>query len=218
MLDTRKAEGGGEWCGSFVGLTYVVTHSGRLMPTVEGDQHFFFDDSNTPQAQGTGTEEFAGGGDHWRWGTRSTLPLYGHPVGRMGGKKEDNPLELLNSAYRYLVADCFPFGKNAVIAMEHGIINNSREHYEGCAYWYGVHDAGLVLTDEVIVCDEANMRAHRAQSERRRRRTSLRPGTIGARTRISRCSGSIFPRRATGYAIPWARRSLTLRSTRITSA
>ncbi len=166
MLDTRKAEGGGEWCGSFVGLTYVVTHSGRLMPTVEGDQHFFFDDSNTPQAQGTGTEEFAGGGDHWRWGTRSTLPLYGHPVGRMGGKKEDNPLELLNSAYRYLVADCFPFGKNAVIAMEHGIINNSREHYEGCAYWYGVHDAGLVLTDEVIVCDEANMRAHRAQSER----------------------------------------------------
>lgn len=164
MLDTRRVEGGGDWCGTFVGLTYVVTHSGRLMPTVEGDQHFFFDDSNTPQAQGTGTEELAGGGDHWRWGTRSSLPLYGHPVGRMGGKKQDPPLELLNSAYRFLVADCFPFGKNAVIAMEHGVINNSREHYEGCAYWYGVHDAGLLLTDEVIVCDEGSMRAHNASS------------------------------------------------------
>ncbi len=164
MLDTKKVEGGGDWCGTFVGLTYVVTHSGRLMPTVEGDQHFFFDDSNTPQAQGTGTEEFAGGGDHWRWGTRSTLPLYGHPVGRMGGKKEDNPLELLNSAYRFLVADCFPFGKNAVIALEHGVINNSHEHYEGCAYWYGVHEAGLVCTDEVIICDEESMKSHQGTS------------------------------------------------------
>jgi hypothetical protein len=82
----------------------------------------------------------------------------------MGGKKDDNPLELLNSAYRFLVADCFPFGRNAVIAMEHGIINISHEHYEGCSYWYGVHDAGLILTDEVIVCDEESMQAHHAFS------------------------------------------------------
>ena len=79
LLDTRAAEGGGEWSGSFVGTSFIFSHRAAL-DTLEGDPRFFFDDSQTPQAQGTGTEEWGGGGDYWG-GRTMTLPLAGHPCG-----------------------------------------------------------------------------------------------------------------------------------------
>lgn len=166
FLDTDRVEGGGPWSGHFVGLSWILTHSGRVMLTVEGHPRFTFDDSRTPQATGTGTEELAGGGDHWKDAQYSSQPFFGHPVGRMGGKKDDNPLELLNSAYRFLISDHFPFGKRAVIELKHGAKNDTREHYEGVAYWYGVNDASLVLTDEVRVCDEEDREKHQVRSDR----------------------------------------------------
>ncbi len=56
------------------------------MRTLEGDPRFFFDDSLTPQAQGTGTEEWGGGGDYWG-GLNMTLPFAGHPVGARTARK-----------------------------------------------------------------------------------------------------------------------------------
>ncbi|HZV34504.1 MAG TPA: DUF2961 domain-containing protein, partial [Verrucomicrobiae bacterium] len=50
LLDTREAEGGGDWSGSFVGTSFIFTHSNNL-GTLEGDPRFFFDDSQTPQGQ-----------------------------------------------------------------------------------------------------------------------------------------------------------------------
>ena len=38
---------------------------------------------------------------------------------------------------RNLMADLMPFGKNAVIRLEHGGENNTGEHYESVVYWYG---------------------------------------------------------------------------------
>ncbi len=166
FLDTNEVEGGGCWSGHLVGLSWVLTHSGRVMPTVEGHPRFIFDDSRTPQATGTGTEELAGGGDHWRGGRKSTHPFFGHPVGRMGGKEGDDPLELLNSAYRFFISDLFPFGRRAVIGLKHGPMNDIDEHYEGVAYWYGVQDAALVPTDAIDVCDEADLRKHRVHCPR----------------------------------------------------
>ena len=64
LLDTRAAEGGGDWSGSFVGTSFIFSDRAAL-GTLEGDPRFFFDDSQTPQAQGTGTEEWGGGGDYW---------------------------------------------------------------------------------------------------------------------------------------------------------
>ena len=56
LLDTTVDEGGGLWCGSFVGTSFVFSDRADLT-TLEGDPRFFFDDSQTPQGQGTGTEE-----------------------------------------------------------------------------------------------------------------------------------------------------------------
>ena len=84
-----------------------------MLNTLEGDPRFFFDDSQTPQAQGTGTEEWGGGGDYWG-GLNMTLPFAGHPVGARsaegGAVSAEDKIE---SAYRFLLADLMPFGKNA---------------------------------------------------------------------------------------------------------
>jgi hypothetical protein len=52
LLDTRETEGGGDWSGHLVGTSFNFSHRGEL-DTLEGDPRFYFDDSLTPQAQGT---------------------------------------------------------------------------------------------------------------------------------------------------------------------
>jgi len=162
LLDTRETEGGGDWSGSFIGTSFIFSHD-AVLNTLEGDPRFFFDDSRTPQAYGTGTEEWGGGGDYWG-GLNMTLPFAGHPVGAKSAKDAVSPEDRVEGAYRFLLADLMPFGRNAQIRLEHGGVNESREHYETVAYWYGWPGASLVQTDELRVGDDASERAHRYQS------------------------------------------------------
>ena len=158
LLDTRGIEGANEWSGSFVGTSFIFSHNAYL-PTLEGDPRFFFDDSQTPQAQGTGTEEWAGGGDYWD-GLDMTLPFVGHPVGAPNLQSAINDEDRIESAYRFLLADLMPFGKNAVIRLEHGGTDESTEHYETIAYWYGLPSPSLVQTDQLQIGDDVSERAH----------------------------------------------------------
>ncbi|MGI8963307.1 MAG: DUF2961 domain-containing protein [Thermomicrobiales bacterium] len=159
LLDTRQAEGGGDWSGSFIGTSFIFTHQNNLR-TLEGDPRFFFDDSQSPQAYGTGTEEWGGGGDYWG-GLNMTLPFAGHPVGARNLDEAKNDEDKIHSAYRFLLADLMPFGKNARIHLEHGGLNQSTEHYKTVAYWYGAPGASLVKTDELKVGEVASEHAHR---------------------------------------------------------
>ena len=158
LLDTRKAEGGGDWSGNFAGTSFIFSHDADLR-TLEGDPRFFFDDSLTPQAQGTGTEEWGGGGDYWG-GVNMTLPFAGHPVGARTPESAVNDEDKIESAYRFLLSDLMPFGKNAVIRLEHGGTNESTQHYETVTYWYGLPSASLVQTDQLHVGDAASETAH----------------------------------------------------------
>ncbi len=167
FLDTRGVEHSDHWSGSFIGTSFIFSDRADLT-TLEGDPRFFFDDSQTPQGQGTGTEEWGGGGDYWG-GLNMTLPLVGHPVGVRQAKDAKNPEQLIESAYRFLLADLMPFGDRAVIRFEHGGENQSTEHYESVTYWYGLPGASLVLTDELDVGDHASERTHHygsSESER----------------------------------------------------
>ena len=38
--------------------------------------------------------------------------------------------------YRFLISDLMPFGRRAVIGIEHGGTDESAEHYETAALWY----------------------------------------------------------------------------------
>lgn len=158
LLDTREVEGGGDWSGSLVGTSFIFTRNNGLQ-TLEGDPRFFFDDSLTPQAYGTGTEEWGGGGDYWG-GRNMTLPLAGHPCGVRLKEDAKSPEDLVHSAYRFLLADLMPFGKNALIRLEHGGENQSTEHYETVTFWYGRKGATLVKTDTFHPADEPSARAH----------------------------------------------------------
>ncbi|MDR6941008.1 DUF2961 domain-containing protein [Mucilaginibacter pocheonensis] len=147
-LDTRGVEGHRDWSGSFVGTSFIFSHNANLN-TLEGDPRFFFDDSQTPQAYGTGTEEWAGGGDYWG-GENMTLPLAGHPCGSTKKETAVNEKDLIQSAYRFLIADLMPFGNRAVIRFEHSE-NVSQEHYETVTYWYGLPAPSLIKTDAIDI-------------------------------------------------------------------
>jgi hypothetical protein len=162
LLDTRETEGGGLWSGSFIGTSFIFSHDG-VLNTLEGDPRFFFDDSRTPQAYGTGTEEWGGGGDYWG-GLNMTLPFAGHPAGAKSAKDAVGAEDRVESAYRFLLADLMPFGRNAVIRLEHGGTNESKEHYETVAYWYGLPAASLLQTDELRIGDAASEKSHRYAS------------------------------------------------------
>ncbi|MCA9100463.1 MAG: DUF2961 domain-containing protein, partial [Planctomycetales bacterium] len=161
LLDTRDVEGGGEWAGHIVGTTYTFTHDGELR-TLEGDPRFYLDDSASPQGQGTGSEEWGGGGDYWG-GLRMTLPFAGHPVGRPRGQMKQ-PIDRIHSAYRFLLSDLIPFGRNARFTLEHGGHNNSQEHYRTVTYWYGLPKATLRLTDYLDVGSKESETAHDYES------------------------------------------------------
>lgn len=158
LLDTQQTEGGGDWSGHLAGMTWTFSHNANLS-TLEGDPRFFFDDSQTPQAQGTGTEEWGGGGDYWG-GNTTTLPLAGHPVGAPSLKTAQNDEDKIESAYRFLLADLMPFGRNARIGLEHGGTDESTEHYETVTYWYGAPYATLLPTDSLHVGVPASEHAH----------------------------------------------------------
>ena len=134
-----------------------------MLTTLEGDPRFFFDDSRTPQAQGTGTEEWGGGGDYWG-GRTMTLPFAGHPVGVVESRLAKGPLDLIHSAYRFLLADLMPFGHRAQIRFEHGGENESIEHYRSVVHWYGLPSPSLVLTDTLQIGNAASERSHRYHS------------------------------------------------------
>jgi hypothetical protein len=158
LLDTRQVEGGGDWSGSFVGTSFIFSDRASLT-TLEGDPRFFFDDSQTPQAQGTGTEEWGGGGDYWG-GQNMTLPFAGHPTGASKLSAAKSGEDEIESAYRFLLADLMPFGRNAVIRLEHGGTDESTEHYQTVTYWYGAPAPTLVKTDELTMGDTASELAH----------------------------------------------------------
>jgi hypothetical protein len=158
LLDTRGIEGSDNWSGSFIGTSFIFSHQANL-GTLEGDPRFFFDDSESPQAYGTGTEEWGGGGDYWG-GLNMTLPFAGHPVGARKLEEAIDDEDKIESAYRFLLSDLFPFGKNARIQLEHGGINESTEHYETVTYWYGSPKATLVKTDELKVGDATSEQFH----------------------------------------------------------
>jgi hypothetical protein len=162
LLDTRATEGGGDWSGSFVGTSFIFCDR-AVLNTLEGDPRFFFDDSQTPQGQGTGTEEWGGGGDYWG-GRNMTLPFAGHPVGARSAQEARNDLDRIESAYRFLLADLMPFGKNALIQLEHGGRDESTEHYQTVTYWYGAPFATLVKTDELKVGELGSEAAHKYAS------------------------------------------------------
>jgi hypothetical protein len=93
-----------------------------------------------------------------------TLPFAGHPVGARDLKQARSDEDKIHSAYRFLLADLMPFGKNAVIRLEHGGINQSSEHYTTVTYWYGAPAPSLIKTDGLDIGNAESERSHHYHS------------------------------------------------------
>ncbi len=89
-----------------------------------------------------------------------TLPFAGHPVGARSPASARSPEDRIESAYRFLLADMMPFGRNALICLEHGGTNESIEHYQSVTDGYGLPSPSLVRTDSLKVGNAADERAH----------------------------------------------------------
>ncbi|MDB6056571.1 MAG: hypothetical protein JWO95_415 [Verrucomicrobiales bacterium] len=162
LLNTTKVEGGGEWSGHFIGTSFIFSDR-AVLNTLEGDPRFFFDHAQTPQCYGTGTEEWGGGGDYWG-GQNMTLPFAGHPTGAKSAKEAKCDEDKIESAYRFLLADLMPFGKDAVIRLEHGGNNESTEHYQTVTYWYGINHPTISRTDSLQIGDAESEKSHNYNS------------------------------------------------------
>lgn len=161
-LDTEGTEGQNLWSGSFVGVSFIYSEEGPLH-TLEGDPRFFFDDSQSPQGYGTGTEEWGGGGDGWG-GLNMTLPFAGHPCGSRNKQVAKNEKDYIQSAYRFLLADLMPFGRRAVIRFEHGAENLANKPFEAVTYWYGLPAPSLIKTDEIDIGNLTSEKEHNYHS------------------------------------------------------
>src|SRR5206468_6192941 len=93
-------------------------------------------------------------------GRNMTLPFAGHPTGARNAAEAKSDEDKIESAYRFLLGDLMPFGRNAVIRLEHGGENQSTEHYQAVTYWYGLPGASLVKTDELRLGDAVSEAAH----------------------------------------------------------
>jgi hypothetical protein len=89
-----------------------------------------------------------------------TLPFAGHPTGAPDAAHAKNAEDRIESAYRFLLGDLMPFGRNARIQLEHGATDGSKEHYESVTFWYGLPGESLTKTDAFNVGDAADETAH----------------------------------------------------------
>src|SRR5439155_22485632 len=63
-----------------------------------------------------------------------------------------------------LLANLMPFGKIALIRLEHGGQNESAEHYQTVTYWYGINRPSLVKTDELKIGAAVGEQEHQYSS------------------------------------------------------
>lgn len=153
-------------------LTFLdVTGSGKIVGTVvnfsatdstlEGDPRIYIDDSQTPQIQVTGTEEWGLGGEYWNNGVQTSLPLGGLPSSTNNPAGADHDGAAL---YRFLIADSVPFNRRITIRWEHGGANESTHPYRAVVFWYGIPAQTAMLSDELQPADASSASAHQYHS------------------------------------------------------
>ncbi|HUA66153.1 MAG TPA: glycoside hydrolase family 172 protein [Alphaproteobacteria bacterium] len=108
---------------------------------LEGDEMIYIDQPNpnpptppqwhhteaVPQINGTGTEDYFGGGWYFNHGPFSA-PYHGCTI-----KDEKNSRV---STYRWHIEDAIPFHKNIRVSIEHGNENDTEADYSSVAYFY----------------------------------------------------------------------------------
>ncbi|NWJ47364.1 MAG: DUF2961 domain-containing protein [Chloroflexi bacterium] len=137
--------------GKFVGL---VMRYWSHYSAMEGDDRVYIDGSATPHIYGTGFEDFFNGG----WGFEKgpfSLPLHGSMAPYW---PPPFPLYFGRSGYRFMLGDAITFNSALEFGFEHGYMGKNtgapNENYRSLAFWYGLDNSTLQLTDSLNVGPE----------------------------------------------------------------
>ena len=120
---------------------------------LEGDEHFYVDDSYSPSFSGTGTEDFYNAGWYFNHGL-FTRPTHGNPA-HLSDASYD-----YTTAYRLFLADPVTFRKHLRAGIEHGPTDDVAENVWTIAYYYLQSAGRAALADQLRVGDVASETAH----------------------------------------------------------
>jgi hypothetical protein len=107
----------------------------------EGDEMIFIDDDTKPAINGTGTEDYYGGG--WNFGARIGAVPFSYAT--IGAPLIQNP-EVAGGRvvmYRWHVDNPVRFQRSLKMTIEHGSNNNRSDNYYTVAYWYQSEPHGI---------------------------------------------------------------------------
>jgi hypothetical protein len=117
--------------GTFVGTT--MTMEGGSPPFyMEGNERAYVNGA-TPQIQGTGTEDFFGGGWYF-FDHLFSLPLTGYTAHQTSSSGCPKPT--CKSMYRIMIDDAVPFSRSILYQIQNGAGNGPPAIYSSTTYWY----------------------------------------------------------------------------------
>jgi hypothetical protein len=135
------------------GIITCYDHVLKPGGTCEGDLRVHPDGIVTPQVESDGSESWACYG----WG-------FGHPPQAEPSASYDGtrPTWSMN---RLLLGDFYPFRDGIDFRIEHGPRNDSRMTMSGAVFYYGVDEAGMVLTDLIDIGSPGSEALHEYRIE-----------------------------------------------------
>ncbi len=123
--------------GNFVGTVLCVeSHPDRAGKWYEGDDMFVIDDEPwPPRLHGTGTEDYFG----MAWGIHRPYQAHDHGVSHFEKPITDHDrfFDGRFVVYRWHLGDPIGFTKSLRATIESGHANDTNQHYESLAWWYG---------------------------------------------------------------------------------
>ncbi|HEX2910076.1 MAG TPA: glycoside hydrolase family 172 protein [Chloroflexia bacterium] len=152
-FELLKVKGRGRYVGT-------VLHFYSELSAIEGDERVYVDGSSTPHLQGTGWEDYFNAAYVFKTGPFSRVLS-----GSLGQDWNIPPNSFASpAAYRFLLGDSITFNTALEVGFEHGYIGRNThivdEEYDSLAFWYGLDESGLTLTDSFSLGDAASERDH----------------------------------------------------------
>ena len=118
--------------GTFVGTTMTI--EGTYPPYyLEGNERAYINGAKAPEIQGTGTEDFFGGGWYF-FDHLFSLPLTGYTAHQT--LSSGCPRPTCKSMYRIMLADAVPFSRSILYEIQNGASDGPSATYSSTAYWY----------------------------------------------------------------------------------
>ena len=148
-----QASGTGKYVGDTVDMLGPANRS-----YLEGNERVYTDGTNSPQINGTGTEDYYESGWYFNRDVYNT-PLHGntaHLAANSGCAANSD----CTSAFRLFVAESVPFGADIDFGIQHGPTSDVAANYSSTAYWYGHGGNTVRQTDSLTVGNSSSEATH----------------------------------------------------------